>query len=201
MNLTVSGLLWNRSLVMEDVETKSLWSHLLGKAMAGRLKGKTLKPIVSDMTTWADWKKQHPKTSVLNMFRTANSYKRQSFGRLQNFVVGFQANGQVYSIPFQRLSAEKAISFEVEGRPLLATYDEKVAVARLYSRKTDSQTYTFSRKGDRLVDQETDSEWNPSTGVAISGPSKGKALQQRVAIVSYKTPWKTFHPQSIMLSK
>ena len=34
----VSGMLWNRSLVMYDRETKSLWSHMLGEAMQGRLK-------------------------------------------------------------------------------------------------------------------------------------------------------------------
>jgi hypothetical protein len=194
-------MLWNRSLVMEDVETKSLWSHLLGKAMAGQLKGKTLKPIVSEMTTWGDWKKQHPTTTVLNMSRTTDRYKPQAFERLQKFVVGFQANGQVYSIPFKRLSTEKIISLDVEGESLLATYDEKSAVARLYSRKIDNRTYTFTHKDNRLVDQETNSEWNPSTGAAVSGPSKGKVLPQQVVIVSYKSPWESFHPESITLSK
>ena len=31
----VSGMLWNRSLVMYDKETGTLWSHILGEAMQG----------------------------------------------------------------------------------------------------------------------------------------------------------------------
>ena len=39
LTLCVSGKLWNRSLIMMDKETDSLWSHLLGEAMAGPLEG------------------------------------------------------------------------------------------------------------------------------------------------------------------
>ena len=37
LTFAVSGMLWKRSLVMVDSETKTLWSHLLGKAMRGKL--------------------------------------------------------------------------------------------------------------------------------------------------------------------
>ena len=39
LTLQVSGMLWQRSLVMRDLETGTLWSHLMGKAMEGELKG------------------------------------------------------------------------------------------------------------------------------------------------------------------
>ena len=42
LTFAVSGLLWNRSLVMIDKETRSLWSHLLGESMQGPLQGKPL---------------------------------------------------------------------------------------------------------------------------------------------------------------
>jgi hypothetical protein len=38
LTFCVSGQLWNRSLVMMDLETKSLWSHLLGRGMQGKHK-------------------------------------------------------------------------------------------------------------------------------------------------------------------
>ena len=38
LTFRVSGKLWNRSLIMSDVETRTEWSHLLGRAMAGKLK-------------------------------------------------------------------------------------------------------------------------------------------------------------------
>ena len=37
LTLVVSGMLWNRNLVMLDLETESLWSHILGEAKAGVL--------------------------------------------------------------------------------------------------------------------------------------------------------------------
>ena len=45
LTLSVSGMLWNRSLVILDAETKSLWSHILGRAMRGPLEGETLEVL------------------------------------------------------------------------------------------------------------------------------------------------------------
>ena len=45
----VSGMLWQRSLVMQDKETGSLWSHILGEAMRGSLKGTSLEQRAADL--------------------------------------------------------------------------------------------------------------------------------------------------------
>ena len=50
LTLSVSGMLWNRSLVILDAETKSLWSHILGRAMQGPLEGETLEALPGLMT-------------------------------------------------------------------------------------------------------------------------------------------------------
>jgi hypothetical protein len=42
-------MLWNRSLEMRNVETGSLWSHILGEAMQGDLKGTTLQPLPTEL--------------------------------------------------------------------------------------------------------------------------------------------------------
>ena len=50
VTLRVSGMLWKHNLVMQDLETRSLWSHMLGECMAGELKGArlTMLPCASD---------------------------------------------------------------------------------------------------------------------------------------------------------
>ena len=48
-----NGMLWNRSLVMYDRETESSWSHILGEAMDGKMKGATLDHVPSDR--WTLW--------------------------------------------------------------------------------------------------------------------------------------------------
>jgi hypothetical protein len=47
LTFTVSGKLWRNSLIMEDKETGSLWSHITGEALEGAMKGQHLKTIPS----------------------------------------------------------------------------------------------------------------------------------------------------------
>ena len=60
-----SGKLWNDSLVLEDRQTGSLWAQPSGRSIRGDLEGNALEPVVSEMTTWGDWKERHPDTLAL----------------------------------------------------------------------------------------------------------------------------------------
>ena len=83
LTFQVSGQLWQRSLVMRDLETESLWSHILGECMQGELKGKKLELIPAEMTTWKQWLADHPQTTVLDMSPTAKRFDRECFKRMQ----------------------------------------------------------------------------------------------------------------------
>ena len=78
VTLTVSGKLWNRSLVMQDTETKSLWSHILGEAMDGELKGVVLKSLPSDMVTAICRRSSGASTGALDSMTSS-----QRTGRIQ----------------------------------------------------------------------------------------------------------------------
>jgi hypothetical protein len=64
-----SGLLYRSNKLMFDHETMSLWSTLEGRPVIGRLAGEPLTldmwPVVT--TTWAEWRTQHPTTTVLSI--------------------------------------------------------------------------------------------------------------------------------------
>lgn len=62
----VSGLLYNSDVLLYDRATESLWSQILGQAIAGARVGKKLNPIPISHTTWRDWRKKHPDTLVLS---------------------------------------------------------------------------------------------------------------------------------------
>jgi len=62
----VSGLLYNSDVLLYDRETESLWSQILGKAVAGKRVGKHLTPIPISHTTWRDWRSKHPATQVMS---------------------------------------------------------------------------------------------------------------------------------------
>src|SRR3970282_2731228 len=60
-------MLWKDSLIMYDRQTRSLWSHVTGKAIKGPLQGTVLAVYPTSMqTTWAQWSRLHPKTLVLS---------------------------------------------------------------------------------------------------------------------------------------
>ena len=81
----VSGKLWRDALLMYDHQTRTLWSHITGEAIKGKLKGKQLKPLASmPQIAWKTWQANYPNTSVLSVqFRGSmvENLKRDSYQR------------------------------------------------------------------------------------------------------------------------
>jgi hypothetical protein len=62
----VSGLLYNSDVLLYDRATESLWSQILGEAIAGERVGKRLVSIPITHTTWGAWLELHPRTLVMS---------------------------------------------------------------------------------------------------------------------------------------
>ncbi len=64
-----SGFLYRSNKLMYDKKTQSLWSTLEGEPVIGPLvdKGIKLDYLSVVTTTWGEWKKRHPETSVLSL--------------------------------------------------------------------------------------------------------------------------------------
>jgi hypothetical protein len=73
LTLIVSGKLWRNSLIMQDVETGTLWSHVTGEALEGPATGQRLEALPSVQTTWEKWLRAHPGTEVLAKDRATGS--------------------------------------------------------------------------------------------------------------------------------
>lgn len=70
----VSGKLYENNLVMYDRQTESLWSQLLGQAVAGPLRGKQLRMLTASQQTWDAWQAEHPNTRVLSKPKTLQAF-------------------------------------------------------------------------------------------------------------------------------
>lgn len=196
LTFCVSGQLWNRSLVMMDLETKSLWSHLLGRGMQGKHKDTLLKVIPSDITTWSAWKNEHPETKVLNLRRTSRQFVKDFYKEPRRFVVGFVGNFAMHHVAMDQLLKRPIANIDAKGLPLLVVFDPEGTATRVFRRKLDDQVLTFSPDSKaRLKDDQTGSIWNRS-GAAMEGPLKGKSLEQQVSIPSFRRAWQNFHPDS-----
>jgi hypothetical protein len=69
LRLNTSGLLYRSNKLMFDEGTKSLWSTLEGTPVVGTLvnRGLSLRPHAAVTTTWGEWRRQHPDTTVLSL--------------------------------------------------------------------------------------------------------------------------------------
>jgi hypothetical protein len=61
----VSGLIHNANFLLYDLESDSLWSQFLGRAIAGPLAGATLAHVTERQEALAVWAARHPATRVL----------------------------------------------------------------------------------------------------------------------------------------
>jgi hypothetical protein len=64
-----SGFLFRSNKLMYDRQTKTLWNHLSGEPVIGALAGSGVRlqrlPVV--ITSWREWRQQHPRTTVLSL--------------------------------------------------------------------------------------------------------------------------------------
>src|SRR5262249_25411771 len=70
----VSGMVIGSNMVIKDVETRSEWSQLLGRAVAGPLEGKELQQFPSVWVDWKTWRTAHPRTTAIRLVRGSGKY-------------------------------------------------------------------------------------------------------------------------------
>ncbi len=189
-------MLWNRSLVMQDRETGSLWSHLLGEAMRGPLQGKRLAVIPSQMTDWRTWRTTHPQTTVVDLPRTSREYRREFYRDPDQFVLGIVLNGEARSWSLKRLIEQPVINDRVDQVPVVVFYDHPSSTMVVFDRQLDGKELTFRQSKGGVIDDQTLSHWDRVRGRAIGGPLAGKQLKMLPGIVSYRRAWEIFHPPS-----
>lgn len=84
----ISGLLYNSNVLLYDRQRagtgESLWSQLQMKAVCGPAaqQGLKLKVLPAELTSWSEWMKRHPNTTVLSQ-KTGHrrDYGRSPYGR------------------------------------------------------------------------------------------------------------------------
>jgi hypothetical protein len=219
----VSGKLHANSLIMYDRQTDSLWSHLVGAAVSGPMKGEKLKPIQSMFTHWNTWKKLHPDSKVLTSGRGGfltsardpyESYYRSSDTGIiptrhsdkriypKEYVLGLILNDKAKAFPFSVLSRRSVVNDEFAGVPLLIVFDEETTTGVIFTRKLHGKTLSFKRtqlereKGMFLVDAESGSVWQALTGRAVEGPLKGKKLEALPITPSFWFGWVDHYPNT-----
>ena len=109
-----SGLLYRSNKLMFDHETRSLWNTFEGVPVVGELVGSGLRltPRAVVTTTWGEWRRRHPSTTVLSL----------DTGHRRNY-----AEGAAYRTYF----GSDELMFAVSRRDARLANKEEVLVLRL----------------------------------------------------------------------
>jgi len=99
-DLGTSGFLYRSNKLMYDQATQSLWSTLRGKPVIGplvRTKGSEIqlrrRSVVT--TTWKEWKRRHPKTTVLSL----DTGHRRNYDEGVAYQEYFATDRLMYNVP------------------------------------------------------------------------------------------------------
>ena len=175
----VSGLLYNSDVLLYDRNTESLWSQIMGKAVAGKLKGTLLPQIPVTHTSWKDWVKNHPDTMVLSRDTGSRRNYRDSP------YAGYEKTRRLYfkvshKSPANYHPKERVIGLEINGHFKAYPYKELS--------KNGKAEFTDSFAGSNLK-----ISWNEEAQSGNITNTDGKALP---VISSYWFAWFTFHPDT-----
>jgi hypothetical protein len=222
--LGTSGLLYRSNKLMFDEETRSLWSTLEGTPVVGPLVGKglTLQRHPAVTTTWGEWRRRHPATTVLSLetghkrdYSEGAAY-RDYFGtdRLMFTVPGEDARlKNKAEVLVMRLTSSAANATPIpvaidavflQRRPV---YHADLAGRRLVvltSRQGANRVYdvgstTFARlEGDRHVLDRAGERWEIEED-ALVGPAGTRRLPRVAAHRAFWFGWHAQFPSTVLI--
>jgi len=185
----VHGALWGNAMTWWDHDTGSIWSQPLGEAIVGPRKGQTLELLPMTFTTWEAWSSANPDTLALDVPGGVTTFDLEGL----YLVVDFGVEAVAY--PADDLQARGVINDVVAGVEIAVVADPADPQRwKVFSRRLDDQVVTLERSGDRVIDRETGTEWDPTRGIARSGPLAGEILDTLPALTSFPSDYDTFWP-------
>ena len=125
-------------------------------------------------------------------------------------VLTVDLDGDAVAYPYNVLQDVHVVNDSVGGRPLVVLWASGTASAldnitvdtgrdvgavNAFSRELEGQMLTFRFDGERIVDEETGSEWNV-LGQAVSGPLASSQLTPVVGINHFWFSWAAFRPET-----
>lgn len=217
LTFIVSGKLWRNSLVMQDKETGTLWSHVTGEALHGPLAGHRLRMLPVVQTTWRRWYAEHPDTKLLAKPHEIRSSRYADYFRdkrraglfrtewlrrkmpAKTLVHGIRIGPHALAVRDDRLKRGRFVQAELGGEPVVIVRAADGGV-RAFAARADGHRLTFRRgKKGVVTDRETGSRWDLARGMAAAGPLKGTRLEELPVQPAFWFAWSAFFPNTAVV--
>jgi len=205
--------------VFQDRETGSRWQQSSLQAISGPLKGERLELYPFLLTDWAEWRRLHPDTVVLNplpgyaeRIPEKNEMIRQGLSgegsappgvlrvddrlKPKTMVLGLAVGGADEAFPLSVLRQVRVINQELGGQSVLVVHQPQSDTTTAFVARANGKPLTFiaaNAEASELIDEQTKSRWN-AYGECISGAFKGTQLKSLILEPEYWFAWSEFHP-------
>jgi len=210
--------------VFKDRETGSRWQQSSLEAISGPLKGAHLALYPFLLTTWGEWRRQHPNTLVLkplpryaDRLATLNKIIRQGVVGLagpapkgafshdarlrpRDTIVGLETGGEAKAYPMSALRRALVVNDKVGDRPVLIVHQPASDTTTAFVAEVDGRRLRFraaDSEADQLLDLQTHSTWN-AYGVCVAGRMKGTRLKPLILEPEFWFAWSEFHPKTLL---
>jgi thiol-disulfide isomerase/thioredoxin len=125
-------------------------------------------------------------------------------------VLTIDRDGEAVAYPYEVLEDVRVVNDTVDGLPIVVLWapgtasaldtsstaqGEDVGAATTFKRELEGEILTFVLDGDRILDEQSGSEWNV-LGQAVSGPREGQQLDAVVSINHFWFSWYAFKPDT-----
>ena len=119
-----SGFLYRSNKLMYDKATQSMWSTTRGEPVNGPLVGKgiALQRSFVVTTTWGEWKRRHPDTTVLSL----NTGHRRDYGEGVAYQSYFATDDLMFTVP--NVDSRLKNKDEILALTFPKSSDEKLAI-------------------------------------------------------------------------
>ena len=201
---------------MYDRETQSLWHHLTGEPVLGLLatSGLRLKVLPVVVTTWKEWRDEHPDTRVLDLktgyvrdYRPGRPYgtyfaspdtmfpvgPRSDRLATKAFVLAVRIGEARKAFPLDVLAREPVVNDRVGATNVVVLGKPEARSGRAYQR--DALTFQAGRSPHELIDAATGAAWRVEEERLVH-PGTGRTLPRVGAHVVYWFGWYAFHPDA-----
>ena len=207
------------AVVLYDHQTDTLWSQFLSRGVKGPLADTPLEIVPALQTTWSQWLRLHPDTTVLDKQGAYQSdsyegyYRSGAAGILgesnkdsrldgKDLVLGIDLQTASKAYSFEAISQNKIINDAFNGNDVVVTFDPDSESGAIFSREVNGRALTFNLAsvGDDglllMKDEDTGTSWQALTGRAVDGPLAGTALERLPSFYSFWFAWSDFHPDT-----
>lgn len=194
-----------------DRQTRTKWSQVSGAGETGPMSRRALRKRESVLTTWGQWRKLHPDTTVFfdPALPNHHPFDADTIARItlagdgplrnEDLVAGVEGATGARAWLLRRLAPTRVLDDVAGGEPVVVFLAEDAVTVRVMSRRVTGRTLTMAlSQHDRLRDTETGSEWDALTGLAVAGPLVGRRLEPRVVTTALWYAWSSQHPRTTL---